>query len=146
MKQIDKLYNSRYDLRNIVHDVFHHHDRKIITNFALSRWAVIIQTSRFALVPSHIVSAITGYPTTEPNVMVMFKNNCDPFIMFSDGADVTTVNLALVSDTLLERICSELFVGMIPASVLPNTKEERKRNALIDALEHYPTSSDFFIA
>lgn len=146
--------------KQIMYDLFNFRTEchELISNFApRSLWTLaanherslvvgVLKRSRFALVPSHIASRLTGLPFVEPAVILIYRNKEEINVAVADSNGVVFRRLdTLTYDQYMQQM-RVLDCGIIPASVDPSQSESVKREYILKWLEKQADEDAFFVA
>lgn len=106
----------------------------------------VLRRSRFAIVPAHTASRLTGMPYTEPSVILIYRNKEEVNIAVADSNGVLFRRLdTLTYDQFLLQI-RQLDCTMIAPSVIPSHNEQVKREYILKYLEKWGDPNAFFVA
>lgn len=106
----------------------------------------VLRRSRFALVPSHLASRLTGMPFCEPSVILIFRNREEVQVAVADLNGVLFRRLDTLTYDQYMTIMRHLDCGIIPPSVIPSEGENQKREYILKYLEKHADDKAFFVA
>jgi len=106
----------------------------------------VLRRSRFALVPSHIASRLTGLPFCEPAVILIFRNKEEVQVAVADSNGVLFRRLDTLTYDQYMSTMRHLDCGIIPPSVIPSEGENQKREFILKYLEKQADENAFFVA
>lgn len=106
----------------------------------------VFRRSRFAIVPAHTASRLTGMPCTEPSVILIFRSGTEVNVAIADSNGVLFRRLdTLTFDQFMLQI-RQLDCTMIAPSVIPSHSEQVKREFILKYLEKHGDPQAFFVA
>lgn len=106
----------------------------------------VLKRSRFAIVPAHTASRLTGLPFTELSVILIYRNKEEVNIAIADSNGVLFRRLdTLTFDQFMLQI-RQLDCTMISPSVIPSQSEQVKREYILKYLEKQADDNAFFVA
>lgn len=106
----------------------------------------VLRRSRFAIVPAHTASRLTGMPCTEPSVILIFRNKEEVNIAVADTNGVLFRRLDTLTFDQFMLQMRQLDATIIPPSVYPSQSEGVKREFILKYLEKHADPQAFFVA
>ena len=106
----------------------------------------VLRRSRFAIVPAHTASKLTGMDYSEPAVILIFRNKTEIQVAVADLNGVLFRRLDTLTFDQFMLQMRQLDCTIIPPAVIPSAHENQKREFIIKWLERHADDNAFFVA
>lgn len=140
------LFNFRTECHELISTFAPRSLWTLAANHERSLVVGVLKRSRFALVPSHIASRLSGLPYTEPSVILIYRNKEEIGVAIADSNGVVFRRLDTLTYDQYMHTMRTLDCGIIPASVDPSQGESVKREYILKWFEKQADENAFFVA